>query len=252
LNLMKLTLMRSLAAAAVLFSAAAFAQTTGASPSSSSPLPAAPSAASDPSPAITTNATGSKIGAINVEQAIFGSNEGQRDLDALSKKFEPKSNELKTQNDEIDSLKKQLTTQGDKLNEEAKANLQRQVDQKQKALERSAQDAREDFQNQQQEIAQRILQKMAPLIVKYASDNGFGMIIDTSGNNQWPQGPVLWHGPSLDITKAIVDSYNVQSGVAPPAPGSKPAGATGARPGSGTSRPTAPATSKPAPTTPPK
>src|SRR6266576_3491501 len=107
LNLMKLTLMRSLAAAAVLFSAAAFAQTTGASPSSSSPLPAAPSAASDPTPAVTTNATGSKIGAINVEQAIFGSNEGQRDLDALSKKFEPKSNELKTQNDEIDSLKKQ-------------------------------------------------------------------------------------------------------------------------------------------------
>src|SRR6266576_6607855 len=58
LNLMKLTLMRSLAAAAVLFSAAAFAQTTGASPSSSSPLPAAPSAASDPTPAVTTNATG--------------------------------------------------------------------------------------------------------------------------------------------------------------------------------------------------
>src|SRR6266404_934896 len=101
LNLMKLTLMRSLAAAAVLFSAAAFAQTTGASPSS--PLPAAPSAASDPTPAVTTNATGSKIGAINVEQAIFGSNEGQRDLDALSKKFEPKSNQLKTENDEIDS-----------------------------------------------------------------------------------------------------------------------------------------------------
>jgi outer membrane protein len=252
LNLMKLTLMRLLAAAAVLCSAAALAQTSGAAPSSGSALPAAPSAASDSSAALPANATGSKIGAINVEQAIFGSNEGQRDLDALSKKFEPKSNELKSQNDEIDSLKKQLTTQGDKLNEEAKANLQRQVDQKQKALERSAQDAREDFQNQQQEIAQRILQKMAPLIVKYASDNGFGMIIDTSGNNQWPQGPVLWHGPALDITKAVVDSYNVQSGVAPPAPGSKPAGTTGARPSTGTTRPTAPGTSKPAPTTPPK
>ena len=248
---MKLTLIRSLAAAAVLFSAAAFAQTSGASPSSGSALPPAPSAASDPSPALGANASAVKIGAINVEQAIFGSNEGQRDLDALSKKFEPKSNELKSQNDEIDSLKKQLTTQGDKLNEEAKANLQRQVDQKQKALERSAQDAREDFQNQQQEIAQRILQKMAPLIVKYAADSGFGMIIDTSGNNQWPQGPVLWHAPTLDITKAVVDSYNAQSGVAPPAPGSKPAG-TGARPSSGTTRPTTPPTTKPPTTTPPK
>ncbi len=249
---MKLTMIRSLAAAAVVFSVAAFAQTSGASPSSGSALPSAPSAASDPSPALGANASGVKIGAINVEQAIFGSNEGQRDLDALSKKFEPKSNELKSQNDEIDSLKKQLTTQGDKLNEEAKANLQRQVDQKQKALERSAQDAREDFQNQQQEIAQRILQKMAPLIVKYAADSGFGMIIDTSGNNQWPQGPVLWHAPTLDITKAVVDSYNAQSGVAPPAPGSKPAGSTGARPSSGTTRPTTPPATKPPTTTPPK
>src|SRR5439155_1627430 len=123
---MNLTLIRSLAAAAVLFSVAAFAQTSGASPSSGSALPPAPSAASDPSPALGANASAVKIGAINVEQAIFGSNEGQRDLDALSKKFEPKSNELKSQNDEIDSLKKQLTTQGDKLNDEAKANLQRQ------------------------------------------------------------------------------------------------------------------------------
>ena len=42
------------------------------------------------------------------------------------------------------------------------------------------QDARDDAQNQQNEIAQRILQKMGPMLVKYAADNGFGVIIDTS------------------------------------------------------------------------
>jgi len=74
------------------------------------------------------------------------------------------------------------------------------------------------FGNQNQEIAGRILQKMAPMIVKYANDNGFGMIIDTS--KPWPQGPVLLAGDGLDITKAVVDAYNVQSGVpAPPAAG---------------------------------
>ena len=109
------------------------------------------------------------------------------------------------------------------------------------------QDAREEAQGQQNEIAQRILQKMAPIVVKYAGDNGFGMIIDTS--NPWPQGPVLWYGPSVDITKTVVDAYNVQSGVPAP-PVSAP---SAARPAPGTTRPgttkpatpTAPATKPP-------
>ena len=214
----------SLMAVAALFASAAFAQTG--SNSSAAALPSAPGTANDP-PALTANATGTKVSAINVEQAIFASNEGQRDMDALSKKFEPKSNELKSQNDELEALKKKLNTATD----DTKPELQRQVEVKQKALDRAAQDAREDFQTQQNEIGQRILQKMAPVIMKYATDNGLGMIVDTS--QPWPQGAVLWAGPSMDITKAVVDAYNAQSGVAPPAPkaGAKPAGAgIGSRP----------------------
>jgi outer membrane protein len=208
----------------------AMAQTSG---SADPALPAAPSATPTAPDAMVTGGTGNKLGTINITEAIYASNEGQRDFDALSKKLEPKQTELKNLNDEVESLKKQLNTQGDKLNEDARANLVKQIEQKQKSLERSVQDARDDAQNQQNEIAQRILQKMAPVIVKYAGDKGFGVIIDTS--NPWPQGPVLWANASIDITKAIVDAYNLQSGVAPPpkpaASATKPA-ATGAKPAS--------------------
>jgi len=171
------------------------------------------------------------MGTINVEQAIFATNEGQRDFEALSKKLEPKQNELKGVNDEVEGLKKQLNTQGEKLNDESRGTLVKQIEQKQKSLERQVQDARDDAQNQQNEIAQRILAKMGPMIVKFAGDNGYGVIIDTS--NQWPNGPVLWYGPAVDITKSVVDLYNAQSGVAAPtrpaaarptAPAAKPAG----------------------------
>jgi outer membrane protein len=245
---MKPKFLCSLAATVVLVSAMAFAQTGGAS---SSTLPPAPGAANDP-PAMAMSGGTSKLAAINIEGAIFASNEGQRDMDALQKKFEPKSNELKGKSDEIESLKKQLNTQGDKLNEDAKGALQRQIDQKQKELDREAQDAREDFQSQQNEIGQRILQRMAPLILKYANDNGLGVIIDTS--NPWPQGQVVWASPSVDITKPIVDAYNVQSGVAAPAkPSGSTTGSTGSRPAGGlgaTPKSTAPSTSKPAGTSP--
>ena len=158
-----------------------------------------------------------KVGTINIQEAIVACNEGQRDMGTLQKKYEPKQTELKNQNDELESMKKQLDTQGSKLNEDAAASLRKQIESKQKSFDRAVQDAQEEVGNQQQEIAGRILNKMAPLIVKFAQENGYTMIIDTS--KPWPQSPVLWWNPdAVDITKNVVEAYNVQSGVpAPPA-----------------------------------
>jgi outer membrane protein len=227
----------------IALSVAALGQTAD----TAAPLPAAPSSATSAVP----SGTGSKIGTVNVEQAIFATNEGQRAFEDLSKKEEPKQTELKGQNDEIESLKKQLSDQGPKLNDDARGTLVKQIEQKQKSLERSAQDAKDDWQNQQNDIAQRILQKMAPLIAKYAADNGFGIVIDTS--NPWPNGPVFWQNATPDITKFVVDAYNAQSGVAAPV---RPAGASSRPSGStsrGTSRPSGtPAKPAGTPATPPK
>jgi outer membrane protein len=212
-------------------------------------LPAAPSASTPPATAAVEPppaSGGGRVGTINIEQAIYASNEGQRDFEALGKKLEPKQTELKNLNDEVESLKKQLSGSGDKLSEEARGNLVKQIEQKQKSLERSVQDARDDAQAQQNEIAQRVLQKMAPVIVNYAQTAGFGMIVDTS--NPWPQGPILWALPSMDITRAVVEAYNVKSGVPAPA---RPV-APPARSGTGaTTKPSAPSQPKPQ-TTPPK
>jgi outer membrane protein len=213
----------------------AFAQTGGAAPAGAATSPAAPAAST-----ITTG-TGTKLGTINIEQAVIGTNEGQRDFEALRKKLEPKQNELKQQNDELDALQKQFQTQVDKLNDDARATLQKQIETKKKSFDRAVQDAQEDAQNQQKEIFQRILQKMAPVIVKHAQDSGFGMIVDTS--NPWPQSPILWYGEGGDITKAVVDIYNVQSGV--PAPAAAGAGAKPVAPKPAAPKPAAPASAPP-------
>jgi len=238
---MKSKFLRVLLAVAATFTFSALAQTgTAATPSSPG---ASPSTSATPAPA-PTGVT--KVGTINIQDAIFGSNEGQRDMQALQKKYEPKQAELKGQNDELESLKKQLDTQGSKLNEDASANLRKQIESKQKLFDRSVQDAQEEIGNQQQEIASRILSKMAPLVVKYSQENGFTLIVDTS--KPWPQSPVLWwNADAVDITKNVVEAYNVQSGVAAPAPSAsgvaKPA-ITKPSTGTGAAKPAAPTTPK--------
>ncbi len=141
-------------------------------------------------------------------------------------------------------MQKQLQTQADKLNDDARATLVKQIETKKKSFDRAVQDAQEDAQNQQKEIFQRILQKMAPVIVKHAQESGFAMVMDTS--NPWPQSPLLWYGEQGDITKAVVELYNAQSGV--PAPAA--AGGAAAKPAA--PKPAAPKPVAPTPTAPPK
>ena len=239
---MKSKLMRIVLAIAATFTFSALAQTgNAATPSSAGTTPAAPASSA---PATTTPGAATKVGTINIQEAIFGSNEGQRDLQALQKKFEPEQNKLKEQNDELEALKKQLSTQQDKLNADAADNLKKQIEGKQKSFDRSVQDLQEEGGSQQQDIAKRILQKMAPMIVKYSQDNGFTMIVDTS--KPWPDSPVLWWNPDLvDITKPVIEAYNVQSGVPAPAPPSSGAATKPAAP----KTPATPAAKPPAPKT---
>jgi Skp family chaperone for outer membrane proteins len=233
-------LARFMFVAIVAISTCALAQTNTAAAAS----PAAPAAS--PAPTNTTApAAGGKIGIINIQQAIVATNEGRRDLEALQKKFDPKRQQLETGNKDIEELKKQLNTQGDKLNDDARASLVRSIESKQKTLQRDLEDAQADYQAQEGEVVNKVLARLGPVVEKYAREHGYSVILDASN----PQSGVLWAHEGTNITKAVVDTYNASSGVAAPppaAPGaSKPAG-TGVRPATSAPKPAAPAgTTKP-------
>jgi outer membrane protein len=164
-----------------------------------------------------------KVGIISIQDAIVASNEGQRDLTALQNKFAPKQTELNSLSKEIEGLQTQLRTQGDKMNDDARAKLIKDIEAKQKTLQRQGQDAQDEYNAQQNDIAQRIGGKMMDVIDKYAKQNGYSLIVDVSN----PQGGVLWAAQNVNITKDIVEAYNTQSGVAAPA---TPAGASATPP----------------------
>lgn len=195
-------------------------------------------------------AAATKIGVVDMQAAIVGSNEGQRDFQALQKQFEPKKNEIDTMNKEVEDLKKQYSAQNDKLNAEARDNLLKQIDAKQKQLNRTLEDAQGDAQQKQQEIVNRIGQKMYVVLEKYAKDNGFSLVLDVAGQ----QNPVLWAAETVNITPALVQAYNAESGVpAPPKPAGTTAGAakpTGGATGAATKPAGTPATKPATPTKP--
>ena len=164
-----------------------------------------------------TNVFAFKIATINMQQTILASNQGRRDFQALSFKFEPKEAELKRLSDEIEGLKKQLGAQQNMLNDESRGQLVTLIESKQKSLDRITQDAQEDFESQRREVVDKLLTKLAPVIQKYFTDNHYSLLLDTS--QSWPQGPIVMSSAATDITQQVLEAFNTASGVPAPAPG---------------------------------
>lgn len=204
-----------------------------------------PAAANPAAPAATAPAT-AKIGIVDIQTTVLGCNEGRRDFEAAEKKFEPRAKELQGLQQEIENLNKQLNTQGDKLNDEAKGSLQKQISQKTTQYQRMGQDLQSEAQQQQQEIFQRIYPKVMKSLDEYAKGNGFTLVLDYGVLQQG----VTWANPAIDITEEVMNRYNQVSGVPAPAPRPAAGAAAGGAKTPGTpaaQRPATPGATKPAP-----
>jgi Skp family chaperone for outer membrane proteins len=229
---MNRTLALVTALAAGMTSAAGVAQTAG------SPAPATPPTTAAARPPL--QAIPAKIAIIEFTEATAATNEGQRALQALQKKYEPQKTQLQALQSEIDSLTKQLQSAPATMADDEKASRARTIDTKQKQYQRDGEDATNAFNAELQDTLSVIEKKLGPVVIKYVQDNGYTLLLDNSGQQGGVS--VLWMQPgTTDISQAVVDAYNASSGVAAPAVPSAPSA----------SRPR-PTTTTPKPTTPPK
>jgi outer membrane protein len=176
------------------------------------------SAAAQTSPAAAPSGP-AKIAVIAFQVAVAQTNEGQRNFADLQKKYAPREAQLKTLGQEIDTLTKQLQTQGDKLSEDERAGRAKVIDDKKKKAQRDLEDAQNDMNSEMQEMYNGLASKVYDVLASYAQQQGYTLVLDVAQQ----QNPVLYASDSTNITKAVIEAYNVKSGVpAPPAP---PAGA---------------------------
>jgi outer membrane protein len=175
---------------------------------------AAPAAAPAVAPA--PQAIPAKVAVIAFEQAVVATNEGQRAVLEIQKKYEPKKAAIDAENAEVDSLKKQNQSLPSTATDEARAKLLRDIDTKEKALQRDADDASQAYQADLQDAYGKVAQKVGATAVKYVQANGFTLLLNVGSQQQ--ADPVLWFTQETDITQAVVNEYNKVSGVAAPPP----------------------------------
>jgi outer membrane protein len=161
-----------------------------------------------------------KIGIINIQSAIAATKDGQKASADLNTKFNPTRSRLEKKQQEIEGDKARLNTGANAMSADQKEKLMRDIDQKTKALNRDAEDAQAEVDQETGKIMQELGGRMMAVINKYAKDKGYALVLDVSSQ----QSPVLF-APD-DITEEIVKLYDANSpGLTSAAPGGAPAAA---------------------------
>jgi Skp family chaperone for outer membrane proteins len=197
-------------------------------PAKPATTPAAPAA-------VTPVASPAMVAVIAFEEAVVNTNEGQKAMQDVQTKYEPKRKQLEAQNAEIENLQKQLQALPANASDEDRSKLMRDIDAKQKQLQLDGQQTSDAANADAQTAFNAVARKVGGAAVKYAQDHGFTMLINFPDPRTQQPNQVLWFQPTSDITEAVIAAYNTSSGVAAPAP-SAPAPQR---------RPTAPATTAP-------
>jgi outer membrane protein len=181
--------------------------------------------------------TPTKIGIIHIQNAILATKDGQKAANDLQSKFGPTKSQIDKMQNDVAQVEDKLKKGSQTLSDDARTQLMRERDQKATALKRATEDAQAEVEQEEGKIMQELGQRLMQVLSKYATDNGFAIIIDVSSQ----QTPVLWAANGIDITKEIVDLYDKNG----------PAAATPAKPAGTLPPAAAPATPKPAAPKPP-
>lgn len=173
----------------------------------------------------------SKVGVLNIQIAITSTAEGKQASAELQSQFAPRQAEVENLSKQIDELRNRLRAGASTLSDDEKARLAREGDQLTRSLQRKQQDFQDDSNEAQREVIDRIGRKLIDVLDRFAKENGYAVIIDTSAQNT----PVLFAANQIDITQDIIRLYDQANPVKGAAQPTQP-------------RPAAP---RPAPTKPP-
>jgi outer membrane protein len=169
-------------------------------------------------------AGGTRIAVVAFQAGVAKTNEGQRAYQELENKYAPREAQGKALDDEVTSLTRELETQGSKLTAAERASRAKAIEAKKKQVERFAADLKTDGNRDVQAMYSGLASKFFDVMSAYATEHGYDVILDISNERR----PVLYIDPSADITKAVIQAYNVKSGIA--APPALPATAPKAQP----------------------
>jgi len=146
----------------------------------------------------------SKVGVINIRGAIGTTAEGKQAQAELQQQFAPRQTELENLNKKINDLRQRLAACEGKCSQDEINRLTVEGQKATQRFDRMNNELQEDSNSALGEVIDRIGRKMVDVLDRYARENGYTVVLDSSAQNN----PILYASTQIDVTSEIVRLYD--------------------------------------------
>jgi Skp family chaperone for outer membrane proteins len=161
--------------------------------------PPAKPAEAKPAPAPAPFPEGAKVAYVFMQGIFNGSSEGKAAATRMQDWEKKKTAEIQAKVKEGEGIQAKLTSSTNVMNEQARAQAQRELQRLQREITAMQEDAQAEGDQLRQQLLNDFSQKVNPIIAAVAKERGLHMVFSVSD-----QANVAWADPGLDLTQEII------------------------------------------------
>jgi outer membrane protein len=182
----------------------------------------APPAAVQPAPAAPQArfADGIKYAYVNVQAVAQSSAEGKAAAAKIEALRDQRVKELNERNKALQSAQQKLEAGGSVLSDQARAQLQADIEKQQRDIQRFTEDAQQDITNLTQQAQDDFGRKLQPVIDKVAKEKQVDFVFNAAESG------LIWANPGMDLTAEVIKAFDSGAGAAAKPAAAAPAPAT--------------------------
>ncbi len=147
---------------------------------------------------------GAKIAFVVLQRIAAESTEGKASSAKINALQQKKLAELQDKNKQLQAAQQKLQA-GGLLNDDARAQLQKEVDKLQVDIQRAQQDAQGEVEELQRQLQADFQKKLMPILQQVAQEKGLQMVL------AYPEAGIVWANGGLDISTDVIKRLDAAS-----------------------------------------
>jgi outer membrane protein len=145
-----------------------------------------------------------KIAYVDIQRAVNESNAGRDAKKLITRDVEKFQHQIAEKQKELQTLKESFEKQALMLNPEARANKEKEYQNKLREFQRWGEDTQNEINQKRMQMERNISLALQKVIQKVGADEGYTLILEKNENI------VLYVAKALDITDRVIKAYDAQ------------------------------------------
>jgi outer membrane protein len=171
--------------------------------------PTPPPALTQPPPAPRPFPEGAKIAYVDLQRIAQNSAEGKAAATKIQALQKQKLGEIQEKNKQVEDLKKKLEQGGTVLSDQARTQIEKDIDRTARELQFMQQNAQADAEALERELNTEFQRKLNPVVDQIAKEKGLHMVFSVRDS------PVVWVETGLDLSEEVIKRLDTAAKAAP-------------------------------------